>query len=562
MNNRFLPLRIICGSLLLLVFLHTSGRSQTTVPGWRSHTPLPLALTGHRTLLLPTGDVLIAGGLTSDGTVTRTSYLYSPATGTFRPTLNQLITARAGHALIAVTVAGSARVFAIGGFGGTAGNYRGEATVEMLEYDAAVGNWRWRGIGSLGLARGEPRAAWDGGGSIIVTGGYAQNGGAIRGGTRTTAADKIDIIGLNVRPIDPMSAARAEHVAARIIGDNGIPQVLVAGGEDLPATTSTQLLRGTAWDPIANPPLAYHSAGIGVGDPAGVARVFGGFDGGGAPTGACEWYDVKRGWRAAPRMLAPRARFNATTVAGTADTVAAYLAAAGIGAGGALSGTEVFQLPGASFPNGAWISFPSLVVAGSERDIAITGNNLPLVSGGSDRSDAAIAATEIFQPFRASDRSFGDEEVGRRSDSTPVSIENEWLLPVRAEHFRIVGSAEFSFRGDTADFTLPAGGRRTIRLYFRPALAGPRDGLLLFDIGSITDTVRLSGRGIASRIGIINSPLDFGTGLLGAHRTECRYLLRNSGTDTSVIDSVVLAPPGSFRLISPIGRVAVAPGDS
>lgn len=562
MDQGLLFLRVsLCITLVLVLFSSDAG-AQTTVPGWRTHTQLPAPLAGHATVLLPTGHVLIAGGTTANGSATRASYLYSSADGTFRPTINQLITARAYHALVAVVVNRDVKVFAIGGFSGTAGNYSGEAAVEVLEHDAAQNNWRWRGIGTLRTARGDCRAAWDGGSYIIVTGGYVQAGGALRSGTRSTAAERINITTLAIEPIAAMNNARAEHITARITGDNGLPQILTAGGEDNTGATSTQILAGTAWDAIANPPLAYHSGGAGVGDPAGIARVFGGFDAAGRPSSACEWYDVKRGWRAAPRMAGPRARFDATLAAGLVDTASAFLAAGGAGTTGVIADAEIFHMPGPSFPNGTWAPFSSLVRAGSERRIAITGSNLPLVTGGRDGAGAALENTEIFQPLQAADIAFGDEEVGRRSDSVVVAIENTWLLPVRVRGFRIVGSAEFSFRGDTANFTIPAGGRRTLRAYFQPATPGERNGLLLFDIGPVTDTIRLSGRGIASQIAVINSPLDFGGQLIRTERTECGYVLRNNGTDTAMIDSIVIAPPGAFRLLSPLGRVSVPPGDS
>ncbi|HVZ41848.1 MAG TPA: choice-of-anchor D domain-containing protein [Candidatus Kapabacteria bacterium] len=562
MNQSYFLTRAVRCAAFLLLLAGANASAQTTAPAWRPVAPLPGPLAGHGMVLLPNGEVLIAGGIASDGSATRTSYLYSPASGTYRPTINQLITPRAWHALIAVTAAGTTRVFAIGGFNGSAGSYRAEATVEALEFDAAAGNWRWRGIGSLGTARGDARAAYDGKGAIVVTGGYEGSGGALRSGPRSSASDRIDVNALSVAPIAPMTNARAEHITARIIGDNDSLQILTAGGEQNPAATATQLLRGGLWDAIANPPLAYHTAGVGVGDPAGIARVFGGYDAAATPAATCEWYDVKRGWRNAPRMATARARFDATLIAGATDTAAAYLAVAGTGAGGALAGTEIFHLPDATFPNGSWTPFPTLVAAGSERRVAITGSNLPLVTGGHGTAGVPIANAELYQPLRANDIAFGDEEVGRLSDSTAVTIENTWLLPVRVRNFRMSGTAEFTWRGDTASFTIPAGGRRTVRAYFQPAIAGPRSGLLLFDVGPLTDTVRLSGRGIASVIGVINSPVDLGSHLLATSTGGCFYVLRNNGTDTATIDSIVLAPPGAFRLVSPLGRAAIAPGDS
>jgi hypothetical protein len=546
-------------ALYLMAVITIASHAQTTNPEWRWHTPLPLPLAGHAVALLPNGDLIVAGGLDAGGTATRTSQIYSAATGRFTPALNQLNAARAHHALVSVETASGPRVFAIGGYAGAAGSYRGEASVEVLELDRAAGNWRWRTIGSLAVGRGDLRASIDGAGGIIVGGGRV-GGGALRAGALSDATDRIDVEALTVRPIGAMTVARAEHVTALYRAEDRSLKVLVAGGE---ATTSTtQVLAGSIWDPIANPPVAFRTAAVGVGDPQGIARTFGGFDAAGAPQATTEWYDVKRGWRSAPRMTEPRARFDAALLAGPVDTALAYLAVAGRGTTSALASTEIFELPGSSLPSGAWTSFARLNDAGTERRVAITGANLALVLGGRSGIDVAMAGTEIYQPLRANDVDFGLEEIGRRSDSQHVVIENTWLLPVRVSGMRIDGSAEFLLRGDTADFVLQPGERRAVRLYFQPSVAGEREGRLLFDVGAITDTVILRGRAVASELTVINTPLDFGAQLIGTRRVACLHVLRNDGADTASVDSIIVAPAGAYRLVSPLGRSRVAPGDS
>lgn len=524
-------------------------------------TPLPEGVTGHRVLLLPTGDVLICGGMNNDGSISRTSYLYSSRTGTFRPTINQLNTARAWHGLVAVKTTTGERVLAIGGFNGAGGSYSSSSSVEVLEFDGAQNNWRWRPVGNLPVGRGDLRAVWDGGSYVVVTGGYEQNGGALRSGTRSTMAERIEVNTLQITPLAAMGAPRAEHAAGRIIDDNGNLSVLVAGGETNTAATGTQILEAGVWNAVANPPLAYHSGGVGLGDRAGIARIFGGFDGSGVPIDLCEWYDVKRGWRSAPRMNTARARFTAPLIAGLSDTALAYIALGGTGRSGPLAQTEIFELPGSSFPNGGWTPFSPLRQAGAEREGGITGSNLAIVTGGSG-SGGVLNGVELFQPLSAPDLSFGDEEIGRRSDSIQLVIRNEWLLPVRVTNFRAGGSAAFFYRGDTANFVIPAGSARTVRLYFQPGSPGAHTGELLFDVGELTDTVRLRGNGIASSLAVINSPADLGAVFVSSRKSFCFYALRNNGTDTSRIDSVSLDPVGTFRLVSPKGRVEIPPGDS
>ena len=534
--------------------------AQTTVPQWRPHTPLPTALTGHGAVLLHNGDILIAGGITGNGQTSSASFIYSAATGTFAPTATMLAESRAYHALVVVPAAGGSRVFAVGGYTGGAGNYRSVASVEVLEADG--GNWRWRTIGSLGEARGDCAAAWDGDDFVVVSGGRVQTGGALHSGARSDAADRIHIQTLQIERTGAMETERSGHALMRILDALNRLQLVVAGGEETRPTTSTELLslNSTVWDPLANPPVAYRSSAAYVGDLAGIARVFGGFSDAEVPLNTCEWYDVKSGWRAAPRMQTARARARVSIVAGPVDTARAYIVVAGQGASGTVRETEVFELPDNAVPAGQWIPFPPLNRRGAERTVVVAGSNLPLVAGGED--GAAMAHTEIFQPLRANDLTFGQEEVGRRSDSLAVVIRNEWLLPVQVQTFRFAQGAEFTLSGDASARVIPPGGQRVVFVRFRPNAAGERSDLLLFDVGPITDTVRLRGTGVESEIAVVTGTVAFDSVFINTTERRCFTAIRNRGTDTTVIDSVVVTPRDVYRVVAPAGRVAVAPGDS
>lgn len=548
--------------LLLFLVGITAIQAQTTVPEWRSHTPLPAALTGHRAALLPNGDVLVAGGITADGQASATSLVYSARTGAFAPTLNAMSVARAYHALVAVATPQGDRVFAIGGYTGAAAAYRSTASVEVLEFDAAQQNWRWRTVGTLRDTRGDCAAAWDGGRFIVVAGGRQQNAGALHAGTPMATAERIDVQTLQITSIGAMATARSEHALVLMLDQQNNQQLLVAGGEISTPTTSTELLpqAATAWDPRANPPIAYRSAAASVGDISGIARVFGGFDANGSPLSTCEWYDSKSGWRAAPRMQDARARTGVSLVASHTDTAAAYLVAGGRGSNTPLNSAEVFFLPNNTSPNGEWTPFPPLNQRGAERALTITGSNLALVMGGDDA--APLQHTEIFQPLRANDVAFGQEEVGRTSDSLPIVLKNEWLLPVRVDQFRFAGSAEFLLASDITTLTIPAGAQRVVYARFRPNAAGERTGKLLFAVGALTDTVQLRGTGVASELAVAYETVDFDSVFVRTAKRLCFAALYNKGKDTTVIDSVVIAPASVYRLVSPTGRVAVPPGDS
>ncbi len=551
----FLSVVLVLGSVCTLT-------AQTTVPQWRPHTLLPVALTGHATVLLHNGDILVAGGLADDGQTSSASFIYSAATGAFTPTVNALTDSRAYHALVVVPVAGGSRVFAIGGYTGAPGSYRSLASIEVLDFDAGVGNWRWRTMSSLAVARGDCAAAWDGGNFVVVSGGRVQAGGALHSGARSDAAERINIQTLQIAPTGAMKTARSEHALVRITDALNRLELVVAGGEETKPTTSTELLPigTTVWDPLANPPVLYRSSAASVGDLAGIARVFGGFGDAGAPLNTCEWYDVKSGWRAAPRMQTARARARAALVAGPSDTARVYMIVAGQGASGTVRETETFELPDNAVPAGQWVPFPLLNRRGAERTITVAGSNLPLVTGGEDGT--AMAHTEIFQPLRANDLAFGVEEVGRRSDSLAVVIRNEWLLPVNVHTFRFAQGAEFTLSGDASARVIPPGGQRVLHVRFRPNAAGERSDVLLFDVGPLTDTVRLRGTGVESEIAVVAGAVDFDSVFINTTERKCFTAIRNRGTDTTVIDSVIVTPRDVYRVVSPVGRVAVAPGDS
>ncbi len=554
------PFATRCLTLLLLALVVLCPVSaQTTTPGWRIHTPLPKPLAGHAAVMLSTGEVLITGGTDASGAATTTSLLYRPLTGEIVPTLNTLQDARAYHALVAVPFGGDTRVFAIGGYAGTRTDAKALSSIEVLERDASSGNWRWRRIGNLSVARGEPRAAWDGAGAIVVTGGREQSSGAMGSGTPSVAADRIDVSTLQTTVLGDMAVGRAGHLVARIEQQDGSIRMVTATGENSRPVTLHETLVGTTWDSRANPPIVFREYGYGFGDIAGVARVFGGFEESGTALATGEWFDTKSGWKPAPRMSTARARFDATLVAGPVDTATAYLAVGGQGDGGAIAATEMFEMPDAINTSGIWTPFPPLNQPGAERAIAMTSENLPLVLGGIN-GVAELASTELYQPLRARDIAFGQVEAGRLSDTLHVPITNEWLLPVTVRRFRLDGSAEFIVTNAPDSLMLKPGATHTVIVRFRPNDAGPRQGRLLFDVGAITDTVLLSGTGLQSSIKIVTTAVDFDSVDVGTTKQLCFDAVLNNGTDPALIDSITIEPPGPFHVVSPVGQVSVDPG--
>ncbi len=534
--------------------------SQSTTAQWRNTSSLPQALCLHRSVLLHTGEVLVCGGLNSAGTAQTTSLLYTQ--GQWKPTASALRNARFDHALVAVRNArGESVVFAIGGYSGSTNAYSSLNSIEALSFNTTTKTWSWQSVGTLSAALGGCAAAYDKKGGVIVSGGRVLANGALSAGVPSVLSYRIDVNSFAVTRLGDMATARSEHATLMLNGARGDSTVLSACGETN-TTPATEILNAGLWDARANPPAMEHIRCCAISDLAEVARMIGGYDAAGVATNRGEWYDTKAGWRAMPRMQTARARAGWTLVAGIRDTSPNYLIVAGQSTGAATATTELFSLPSGGAPNGAWTPFSDVQNAYADRTVAINEDNLALVVGGNSSSitqPIAQSSCEIYQPLTANDLNFGQEEVGRESARTLVTFRNTWLLPVMLSNLRVPASAEFRLTNARDSIVIPPGGTVDIDVRFRPGSIGPTSAVLLANIGSLVDTVRLQGEGIKSSISILNKSIDFGSRLLLSDSTICFAAIRNDGKDTTVIDSVVVLPSTEFTVLSPIGRTRIAP---
>ncbi|MBS1560152.1 MAG: hypothetical protein JSS89_00965 [Bacteroidetes bacterium] len=546
----------------LLMFLWTTITVFAGQPRWMRLATLPTAVTGHSAVMVHTGDVVVVGGHAASGIPQGQTVVIRGATGSVVPALNTLPTPRTRFALVEVRATdGTSRCYAIGGYTGTGGNYVSNASVDVLRYVAGQNNWQWEHVGDLPVAVGDCRAVADGRGGIIVTGGVLQLSGALGNGAKQTGSTRITITTGRIDRLGDAVTARAEHGAYRTLDQTGQPLVLIAGGEATRPTTSTELLVNATWDARANPPRMYRSQALGVSDRAEIARVFGGRDAAGIALSSCEWYDVKSGWRAAPTMSDARAQHDGALVAGPVDTASAYAIVGGNGKSGDLATCEIFSLPRTTDPNGTWSPMPSMIEPGRERRIAMTSSNVPVVAGG-DNSGTMLSGIEIYEPLRAADVEFKQTEVGAVSDSMSIIIENTWLLPISVRRVAISGTAEFSVGVDTTVIIIPSGERRLIRTWFRPIRPGTRTADVVLECGAFADTVHLRGEGVASTLSVLTDAISIGDVAVRTSQRVCTTLLRNTGTDTATVDSLIIDPPSAYRIVSPIGRSRIAPGDS
>ncbi|MCO6465990.1 MAG: hypothetical protein J5I53_05165 [Bradyrhizobiaceae bacterium] len=545
-------MRCLLQSLLLLCVGFASINAGE--PGWRALPPLPQVRSGHGVVMVHTGDVLVVGGRDGGGTCLASAVLINGASGQNTPTINTDVLARTNASVVvAPSSTKESIVYIIGGYTGTAGNYSSTAAVSRLRYDALQQNWRFESVGQLPVAVGDCRAVYDGSGSIVVSGGITQNGGAIASGQRSSASATIDVATGVIRRLGDHINARAEHGVYRFIDQTNATVVMAAGGEATPPPSS-ELLAGTTWDPRANAPQADRRRGVPVSDITGTARIFGG-QSNGAPVATCEWYDPKSGWRNAPRMIDSRSDFATTLVASPTDTAAAYLVVAGTGTAGALRSCEMFLLPTSTDPAGVWNPFDALITAAASRGVALTSSNVPVVAGGS-----GTAGVEVYQPLRCPDVSFPSTEVGARSDSVWIEVSNNWVLPIMVKKLTLLDGADFIIAADTTVLKLAPQESRRLLAWFRPSQPGLRTSRVVLDMGAVTDTLRLSGVGLASTVSVVTSVMDHGEVPVGTANRLCMPLLRNNGSDTAWVDSIVVDPPGAYTIESPTGKTPVPPG--
>lgn len=534
----------------------TTAQAQSVQPSWQTITDLPLSLTGHRMVTLSDGKVLVCGGITSNGSITSSSFIYH--NGRWVSTLNQLQTPRAYHALVSVKNAlNQTVVFAIGGYRGTSANAVSIASVEVLQFNASANGWAWQSVGAMPFSAGDCSADDNNNGAIVISGGRVQTGGAIRSGTPINQSAILTVSSLTITPLTAMATARSEHATLLFRTASNTPSIVVAGGE-INNTPSTEILTGTTWDARANPPQFQQRYASSFTDRGEIARMVGGIDETGNPTNRGQWYDVKSGWRFMPRMQTPRAFADLVHIAGISDTSNSYLIVGGrVSANRQTAEVELFSLPNSGAPNGSWSPLSAMNSSAEDRTVSINGDNLPIVAGGT-QSSQILTTCEQYQPLRANDLNFGQQEIGGESQRLKVRVENTWLLPVMVRNFR-TSTAEFRLTNARDSIIIPANSSIEIDVRFRPNTIGFRDGELRIDVGSLTVAVKLRGEGIKSSITVVNSFIDFDRRRINTDSTICFRSIKNEGKDTTVIDSVLVDSPNVFSVVSPVGRVLLAP---
>jgi len=196
--------------------LDTTPGVGETPDTWASATPtLPNAVVRPTTTLLPTGDVLIAGGLINGGNDQVVSYLYTygSSAGTVPATTNSLNTARDSH---------TASLLYTGKVMVTGGNDNGLILNSAELYDPASQTWTATSTNMHSQRyRHAATVLWNG--KVLVTGGQTSS----TDNTSTiNSAEIYDPVANTWTTIASMNTARAFHTSTLL--PNG--DVLIAGG--------------------------------------------------------------------------------------------------------------------------------------------------------------------------------------------------------------------------------------------------------------------------------------------------------------------------------------------
>ena len=176
-------------------------------PTWRAANNMNTERYWHTATLLPSGKVLVAGGIGVDNSYLTSCEIYDPSLGTWSSTGN-LSAARYGHT---ATLLPNGKVLVTGG-GGASG------TVTSCEaYDPSIGIWI--AAGNLGASRFYHTATLLPNGKVLVAGGF-------NGSTYTTSCEVYDPSLGTWSMTGSLSSGRYVHTATLL--PNG--KVLVAGG--------------------------------------------------------------------------------------------------------------------------------------------------------------------------------------------------------------------------------------------------------------------------------------------------------------------------------------------
>ena len=342
---------------------------------WTAAGPLGAARVNHTATLLPSGKVLVAGGIGSFGLFTNGfpngAELYDPASNSWTPA-GPLGAARYLHT---ATLLPSGKVLVVGGYDSS-----NDVSLNSAElYDPASSIWT--AAGSLGAVRYAHVATLLPSGKSLVAGGQDNNDNPL------TSAELYDSASNSWTSTGSLGAARNNFTATLLPSG----KVLVAGGQGINAgaLTSAELYdpASNSWTPAG--PLGaaryVHTATL---LPSGKVLVSGGTSDGTVGLNSAELYDpASNSWTPAGPVGAARYFHTATLLPS-----GKVLVAGGTNSGVVLASAELYD-PGSN----SWTPAGPLGTARNGHTATLLPSGKVLVAGGSNKV-AVLTSAELYDP--------------------------------------------------------------------------------------------------------------------------------------------------------------------
>jgi len=363
---------------------------------WTGTGPMSIPRSGPTPVLLPTGSVLMAGGLTAGNVLAASAEVYVPASGTWTAS-GSMGTARTAHT---TTLLPTGQALAAGGVESNASRLA-TAVLFTPTLPGTAGNWT--ATGNLNTPRQSHTA------TLLTSGPNAGKvlavGGETASDTATASAELYDPAGGTWATTGSMIDARQAHTATVLVSGPNAAKILVAGGVQPNIGGFVPVNTAELYDGVAGSWAATGASGVGGSQAAvlltsgpnagkilmagGLVSVAGGF----VESDSAELYDpVSGAWSSTSSMITPRTSFTLTML-----PTGKVLAAGGLTTGLPTTAAEIYDPA-----TGTWTATGSLATARAAhiaRGLTFGPNGgRVLVAGGSNDIGDAITSFELYDP--------------------------------------------------------------------------------------------------------------------------------------------------------------------